>query len=116
MDSNFRHNLREELDFQGLTVKELSAITGIPKSTLDCYLGTRATMPPVDIAVRIAKALNVSVEFLVIGIETNTDKIYINELESQRREILEELPKLNKTSLCYIHATISAMLKIQDKI
>ncbi|MCQ2596160.1 MAG: helix-turn-helix domain-containing protein [Treponemataceae bacterium] len=116
MDKDFRHNLRDELDFQCLTVKELSAKTGIAKSTLDCYLGARATMPPADIAVRIARALNVSVEFLVTGNERNAEKTPKEEMENQRREILADLPKLNKSALCYVHATVSAVLKVQDNI
>ena len=40
--NSFRENLRSELDFQGLTVKELSAKTGIIKEALDNYLGVRA--------------------------------------------------------------------------
>ena len=69
MEHNFRENLRSELNFQGITVKELSARTGIPIATLDCYLGTRATVPSVDAAFKIARALQVSVEYLVIGEE-----------------------------------------------
>lgn len=65
--NSFRENPRSELDFQGLTVKELSARTGIIKGTLDNYLGVRASIPPADIAVKIADALNVSVEYLVTG-------------------------------------------------
>jgi len=38
MNSNFKKNLRTELDYLGLTVKELSAKTGIAKGTLNCYL------------------------------------------------------------------------------
>ena len=67
--SSFKENLRAELDFQGLTVKELAARTGIIKGTLDNYLGTRESIPPADIAVKIAQALNVSVEYLVTGKE-----------------------------------------------
>ena len=59
--------LRAELDFRGMTVRELSAGTGIPTGTLNCYFGSRASMPPADVAVRIARALGVSVEFLVTG-------------------------------------------------
>ena len=50
-----------------MTIKELSAQTGIPVSTIDCYIGTRATVPSVDAAVKIAQALQVSVEQLVMG-------------------------------------------------
>jgi transcriptional regulator with XRE-family HTH domain len=67
MGTSFRENLRVELDYLNLTVKELSAKTGIAKKTLDCYLAAKATMPPADTAVRIANALSVSVEYLVTG-------------------------------------------------
>jgi len=65
MKDDFKTNLRAELDYHGLTVKELSTKTGIAKGTLDCYLGARASMPPADIAVKIADALGVTVEYLV---------------------------------------------------
>ena len=74
MKCNFRENLRGELKYQGVTIKELSARTGIPVASLDCYLGARATVPSVDTAVKIAKALKVSVEDLVIGENTNIEK------------------------------------------
>jgi len=67
--TDFKANLRAELDSLDLTVKELSVRTGIPKGTLDCYLGGRASMPPADIAARIADALGVTVEYLINGQE-----------------------------------------------
>jgi len=67
--TDFKTNLRAELDHLDLTVKELSVRTGIPKGTLDCYLGARASMPPADIATRIADALGVTVEYLINGQE-----------------------------------------------
>ena len=69
MGVDFKKRLRSELDYHDLTVKELSAKTGIAKGTLNCYLGVRASMPPADIAVKIANALDVSVEYLVTGKE-----------------------------------------------
>ena len=68
----FRENLKSELSFQGILVKELSAQTGIKKRTLDNYLREKGNIPSVDIAVKIAEALNVSVEFLVTGKERKT--------------------------------------------
>ncbi len=115
MDSSFRQNLRSELDFQGLTVKELSARTGIPKSTLDCYLGSRATMPPADAAVLIAKALGVSVEYLVTG-SNQTDSSQSIEQGKILKDIISDLTKLNKTALCYTQATVHAVLKAQDSL
>ena len=67
MACNFKENLRNELNYQGVKIKELSARTGIPIATLDCYLGSRATVPSVDAALKIALALKVSVEYLVAG-------------------------------------------------
>jgi transcriptional regulator with XRE-family HTH domain len=71
---SFRQNLREELDFQGLTVKELSAKSGIAQGALNMYLGSRESMPPADAAVKIARALGVSVEYLVTGKDVWSEK------------------------------------------
>ena len=68
---SFRENLKSELSFRGILVKELSLKTGINKRTLDNYLREKGNIPPADIAVKIADALNVSVEFLVTGTEKN---------------------------------------------
>jgi transcriptional regulator with XRE-family HTH domain len=67
MERNFRKVLRDELDYQGLTVKELAAKSSVAKGAIDSYLGKQASMPPADVAVRIAAALGVTVEYLVNG-------------------------------------------------
>ena len=67
MDSVFKETLRSELDFQDIKVKELSARTGISRRTLEGYLSARGSIPPADVAVRIARALGVTVEYLVTG-------------------------------------------------
>lgn len=64
---NFRENLKSELTYQGMLVKELSEKTGISKRTLDNYLRENGSLPLVDSAVKIAQALHVSVEYLVNG-------------------------------------------------
>jgi len=100
MDADFKTNLRTELDYRGLTVKELSAKTGIPKGTLDCYLGVRASMPPADIAAKIANALDVSVEYLVTGQETKKqDKLLDHDIRSINQILLELNEKDIKTIL-----------------
>jgi transcriptional regulator with XRE-family HTH domain len=63
----FRENLKAELTYSGMLVKELAAQTGLKKHTIDNYLSVRGRMPAADIAVRIARALGVSVEYLVTG-------------------------------------------------
>jgi len=71
----FRENLKQELSFKGLLVKELAAAAGVRKRALDTYLlSTNASMPPADVAVKIARALGVSVEYLVTGAEGKKGK------------------------------------------
>jgi len=66
----FRENLKNELFYSGILVKELAARTGLKKHTIDNYLSVRGRMPAADVAVRIASALGVSVEYLITGNET----------------------------------------------
>ena len=106
--AGFKTNLRNELDYAGLTVKELSAKSGIAKGTLDCYLGVRASMPPADIAVKIANALGVTVEYLVIGEELKKkDKL----LDYNVRAIISLLLELDAKDL----ETILALSKVLKK-
>lgn len=65
MGSSFRENLREELEFNGISIKELSVQADIPRRSIDNYLNSRASMPPADYACRIARVLNTTVERLV---------------------------------------------------
>ena len=74
MERIFRKTLRDELNYQDLTVKELSAKSGVTKGALDSYLGKQASMPPADTAVRIAAALGVTVEYLVNGQDSSREK------------------------------------------
>ena len=94
MRYNFKGNLRSELNYQGVTVKELSARTGIPVATLDCYLGTRATIPSVEAAVKVAQALQVSVEYLVIGDKSNTKKT--KKLSREATELIHLIETLDQ--------------------
>jgi len=94
MGKNFKENLRKELDYQGILVKELSAKTGIPVATLDCYLGTRATVPSVEAAFKIAQALQVSVEYLVIG-ENLEIKKKPAKIDHETQELIKVIEQLN---------------------
>ena len=92
----FRENLKSELSFQGILVKELSLKTGINKRTLDNYLREKGNIPSADIAVKIADALNVSVEFLVTGAEKRlnleTSEIFTPDI----RQIAKKLSKMSE--------------------
>ena len=109
MGSNFRENLRNELNFQGLTIKELSARTGIPVASLDCYLGTRATIPSVDAAFKIAQALKVSIDYLVTGdtiIKTNPSK---KKRSQEAQNLINLIDNLNPEQCRAIYNMISIL-------
>ena len=108
MKADFKANLRAELDYLGLTVKELSSKTNIAKGTLDCYLGARASMPPADIAVKIANALDVTVEYLVSGQKIKKKDVLTDQ---KIRSILKILTELNEKDTETI-LEISKILKI----
>ncbi|GMO40422.1 MAG: hypothetical protein Pg6C_01240 [Treponemataceae bacterium] len=65
----FRENLKSELLYSGMLVKELAEKSGVSKYSIDNYLNKRGQVPSVEAAVKIAAALGVSVEYLVTGQE-----------------------------------------------
>ena len=66
MDFNTR--LKEEIEFADIRYKELAEKSGVPERALYNYVATKnPSMPPADVAVKIANALGVSVEYLVTG-------------------------------------------------
>ncbi len=64
---SFKENLKDELNYQGILVKELSSKSGVGKRTIDNYLRSNESQPTAENAVKIAQALNVTVEYLVTG-------------------------------------------------
>jgi len=94
----FRENLKQELNFNGMLVKELASAAGVHKRAIDTYLlSENASMPPADVAVRIAQTLGVSVEYLVTGAETSLPNDVKNiirrllQLDSKDRKIVAVL-------------------------
>ena len=69
----FKENLKDEMDFQDIKPKELSDKTGISVNTLRNYINNHDALPNIDSAVKIAKALNISVEELVEGRKNKKD-------------------------------------------
>ena len=65
---DFRDRLREEIEFSGLSNKEVALKAGITSRAMVSYVSSQACMPSADVAVRLAKALNTTVEYLVGGI------------------------------------------------
>jgi transcriptional regulator with XRE-family HTH domain len=106
MERSFRQILREELDYQGLTVKELAAKSDVAKGAIDSYLGKQASMPPADTAARLANALGVTVEYLLNG-QDNKSESTISFFSSPRKRILlrifdELVPEDQKFTLDFV--------------
>ncbi len=95
----FRERLRDELKYKNISLKELSFLTGIPKGTLDTYTNSRAQVPNAEIAVKIAKALDVSVEFLITG-ETSQEICFTAEeyiiMRNENKYLKAELDKIKQ--------------------
>jgi len=94
MEQNFRKILRDELDYQGLTVKELAVKSSVAKGAIDSYLGKQASMPPADTAVRIAAALGVTVEYLINGQAGSNETPAIFFSNPQKRSLLRVYDEL----------------------
>jgi transcriptional regulator with XRE-family HTH domain len=101
----FKENLKSELIYKDMLVKELAAKTGISRHTLDNYLNVREHIPTLDAAVKIAQALGVSVEYLATGKEPSKISISMNQesvtlvqnynlLNENDRKIINELVQL----------------------
>ena len=84
----FKENLKSELQYQGLMVKELAEKSDISRRTLDNYLRENESDPTADNAVKIAKALGVSVEYLVTGSDSSVS-------HSIRPEVIELINDIN---------------------
>jgi transcriptional regulator with XRE-family HTH domain len=109
----FREKLRDELDYQGLTVKELSEKSGIKKTTIDSYLGARESLPPIDIGVKLATALGISVEALVDDSLTNGKALYY--IPEKYREIISDLSVLPSDIINGLKIQIHALAEAQRK-
>jgi len=99
----FRENLKQELNFNDMLVKELAVAADVHKRAIDTYLlSENASMPPADVAVRIAQALGVSVEYLVTGDNTS--------LPQDIRKINRLLLKLEPNDRKVISVLINALI------
>jgi len=106
---SFRDNLKNELEYQDMQLKELAAKTGISKNTLGNYLSGHHSIPSADTAVKIARALGVSVEFLVTG--KDIAKPDNRQIPLPVRKIIDDLIKLDPIDLEEIQVLLSVMKK-----
>jgi transcriptional regulator with XRE-family HTH domain len=103
----FKENLKSELAYSGMLVKELAMLSGVKKRTIDNYLNTHNCIPSADAAVRIAAALGVTVEYLITG-KTKQER-EPSQAEPDPRVILKNLETLNKRDRKIVMNLIKSM-------
>lgn len=102
---SFKNRLREEIDCQGLLVKELAQKIGISNSTLLSYIDAREVLPNIETGVKIAQALGVSAEYLVSGEDVRDEKKHF-----QIKRIVRDLKKLDEAELEIVGKMIHALI------
>lgn len=103
----FRENLKDELKFQDIKIKELEAMTGISHNTINHYLAENGTSPLAEQAVKIARALKVSVEYLVTGTDSATPK----QIKPEVLNLMNDLNAMNENDLALIRKIIDRLKK-----
>ena len=99
----FAENLKEMLESKDIEIKELAYGTGISKNTIDNYLSGQKSIPNAENAVKIAKYLGTTVEYLVTG-------TILDNLQSQDiSKTIKNLYRLNKTDLEALKTIISSL-------
>jgi transcriptional regulator with XRE-family HTH domain len=106
----FKENVKLELSYSGMMVKELAVTTGISKHTIDNYLNVRSCAPSAEAAVKIARALGVSVEYLVTGLESRRIPPEMKSFPFDMQVINRNLLKLNAKERKAISTVIQSIL------
>lgn len=103
--SNFWERVDEELEYKGMNRKSLATEVGFNLGNIGKGIQLRSS-PSADTAVKIAKVLNVSVEYLVTGQDSSLQKenldlhryreysSFINQLDSlpeNQRELIKSI-------------------------
>lgn len=110
---SFNENLKEAMFCKGFTTVQLAALTDINSGTISNYLKTKGSMPPVDKALKLAKALDVSVDFLVNGFESKSKSTIQQKspFSIEVFKIAQKLDGLDKDELAIITSMIDLLKK-----
>ena len=110
-DMSFNENLKEAMFCKNLTTMELATLAGINSGTISNYLKTKGSMPPADKALKLAQALDVSVDFLVNGFETKS----VSSIQQKSPfpievyKIAQDMTALEKDELSAIHGIVKVL-------
>ena len=83
----FLERLKDEISYQGLTQKELAERTEISVNTIRGWF-SKDLVPDVFNAVKVAKALNTTVEYLVTGENNNQASQELTELKAKLADLI----------------------------
>lgn len=102
---DFSKHLKSEIDYSGLSYKELSQKSGVAERALYTYVATKnPSMPPADVTYKIARALGVSVEYLVTG---GTEKS--SHISAETRFVAETFDALSENDKKSVIALLKEM-------
>lgn len=109
---SFNDNLKEELEYKGMLVKELAHKTGIPKKTIDKYMLKNGTMPPADKAVKIARILGVTTEYLVSGRKKINAKTAERVFSPELLSIINSVEPLSRENRKIVQGTVTELVRL----
>jgi transcriptional regulator with XRE-family HTH domain len=112
----FKENLKAELAYKDILIKELASLSGVNRRTIDNYMREDGSMPSADAAVRIAGALGVTVEYLITGKGLREQQQGRNpsSLFPDPRVILKLLEALNKRDRKIVLNLIKSLKEMED--
>ena len=110
---SFKENLKEAMYLKGFTTAQLSELTKINYGTISSYLKTKNSMPPADKALKLAKALDVSVDFLVNGFDSKTESSIQQKspFSIEVFKIAQKMDGLDKEELAIITSMVDLLKK-----
>ena len=115
---SFSTCLKEEIEFADIRYKELAEKSGVPERALYNYVATKnPSMPPADVAVKIADVLGVSVEYLVTGNQSNAEnRIHVNEKKLRSyAPLIKKIDALSEKQRKLLQTIVSEMAGWKEK-
>ena len=95
--SPFWKNVNEEMQYQGMNLKTLAALTGIPYTTITNGRNRPDSIPSADVAVKISKVLNKPLEMLLGDSAKLPEKTVLSEnqiTDNQNQYLLKKYENL----------------------
>jgi transcriptional regulator with XRE-family HTH domain len=109
----FRTNLKAELAYKDMLVKELASLSGVNKRTIDNYLREDGSLPSADAAVSIAEALGITVERLVKGDKKHPERSGLS-LSPDVRSILKFIEDLDDRDRQIVFNLVKSLKQMEE--